>query len=336
MGQDVSFGSCNGRVAVITGGASGIGYAMAKKCLLELGMKVAIADINQERLTIAENQLKGLVNSSGSSCTGGIGGSSPNGNSRVMAVRCDVTKIEDLINLREKVYNAWGDVAFLANNAGIVTGYSSYKTSPAEWKAALDITMMGVIYGCHVFVEKMLQQPKKDCVIVNTASVAGVVNSWESTGMPYTLAKNGVRIYSEGLYQELQNSKIKVFVLCPGHVNTNLANSSKNLSESSTGQKFREEEHASPMGINNKTLEQGMTPEFVVDSLLQNIRKDNFYAIVTNPASFPKQMLIEMARFTVDDMESGKGPVKIEKRSKEQKKRFMNSLKPPQGKESKL
>ena len=191
----------NDKVAVITGAASGIGRAIAERCVQE-GMKVVLADVEVEALTQTEADMK----------TAGA---------TVLAVLTDVAQAADVEALAHKTLDAFGAVHLLCNNAGVGAGTSIWESPIADWEWVMGVNLWGVIHGVRVFVPIMLAQDTA-CHIVNTASMAGLV-SGSGLGV-YRVTKHGVVTLSETLYHELvqRGAKVKVSVLCPGYVNTRI------------------------------------------------------------------------------------------------------------------
>lgn len=188
------------KVAVITGGASGIGKAIAERCSAE-GMKVVIADIEESALKQFEKELSEK-------------------NSSVLSVVTDVSKLEDIKNLAEKTLDKFGSVHLLFNNAGVGTGGLISQQTMKDFKWVLDVNLWGVIYGMHVFLPIMKNQDKY-CHIVNTSSAAGII---PGLGV-YGITKFGVTALTEMFAAEFKNfnSKVKISVLYPGIVNTKIA-----------------------------------------------------------------------------------------------------------------
>ncbi len=186
------------KIAVITGAGSGLGRGLALE-FAGLGWKVAVCDIEGGRAEESER----LVNQAG-----GEG----------FAVRCDVTKYEEVKGLADAVVARWGGADIIVNNAGIpVVGYFE-KISLEDWSYAVDELLMSVIYGCRVFVPIFKRQGRGH--IVNTASAAGIAPLPEMS--PYNVCKAGVIVLSETLRNELKGSGIGVTVLCPSFFKTNL------------------------------------------------------------------------------------------------------------------
>jgi NADP-dependent 3-hydroxy acid dehydrogenase YdfG len=195
-----------GRIAVVTGAASGIGRAMAERFLAE-GMKVLLADIETDALKETERDLANA--------------------GAVAAFRTDVSKAEDVQALADFSLRTFGGVNLLCNNAGVGIGGAIWEHSVRDWEWLLGVNVWGVIHGIRTFVPIMLSQGD-ECHIVNTASAAGLdARPW--LGM-YSASKSAVVAISEALQQELAmtGAKIGVSVLCPAIVNTRIGDAERN------------------------------------------------------------------------------------------------------------
>ncbi|MBB3456728.1 NAD(P)-dependent dehydrogenase (short-subunit alcohol dehydrogenase family) [Rhizobium sp. BK313] len=191
-------------VAVITGGASGIGFAAAKH-FVGLGMSVAIADLGGERLVSARDELIALAGS----------------DEHVMAIETDVSKKEQLEALERVVLQRFGRVHVLMNNAGIGPETSIFSPQ-AGWDDILGVNLLGVINGTRTFGPGMLAHGKPG-LIINTGSKQGITTP---PGNPaYNVSKAGVKVFTEALQHELRNTeggKISAHLLIPGFVFTGL------------------------------------------------------------------------------------------------------------------
>ena len=199
----------NGRVAVVTGGASGIGRAVALALAAE-SMKVVVADIEQPPLdaTVAEMEAAGGV---------------------AVGVVCDVSDWESVDALRARCTEEFGPADLLMNNAGVAGGGSISAVDLKAWEWTLAVNLWGVIYGVKAFVGDMIERGEGH--IVNTASIAGHLTS---TGMgAYNTSKHAVVGFSETLQQEMLegDTGVGVTCLCPGFVATNIINSERNRQE---------------------------------------------------------------------------------------------------------
>ena len=254
------------KVAVITGAASGIGRGIAERCVEE-GMKVVLADINEGDLRKAETETKAL------------GGT-------VLSVRTDVSKREDLELLARKTLDAFGEVHLLVNNAGVGAGGSPWEATWSDWEWVIGVNLWGVIHGVKIFTPIMLAQ-NTDCHIVNTASLAGLIVGNRST--PYTVTKHGVVALSESLYLELEerNALVKVSVLCPGFVKTNIMNAERNRPVELQNEPVEIPPQVQEyLDFMNAAVEAGMSPLQVADQVFEAIKEEKFY-ILTHPEWLP-------------------------------------------------
>jgi NAD(P)-dependent dehydrogenase (short-subunit alcohol dehydrogenase family) len=195
------------KVVVITGGASGIGLAMAKRFARE-GMKLVLADIEEDALRRVEQEFR----------KAGV---------PVLAIRTDVSRSHDVERLAEKTLATFGAVHVVCNNAGVAPGGVVWESTVADWEWVLGVNVWGVIHGVRVFVPIMLRQDTP-CHVVNTASVAGLL-SVPGMGI-YCVSKHAVVTLSECLHHDLaqRGSKIGVSLLCPAFVPTGILDSERN------------------------------------------------------------------------------------------------------------
>jgi NAD(P)-dependent dehydrogenase (short-subunit alcohol dehydrogenase family) len=264
-----------GKVAVVTGAASGIGRALAEKCVRD-GAKVVLADVEEKALDQAVEELK---------ATGGD----------VLAVRTDVSKAEDVEALARNAFNTYGAVHLLFNNAGVAAGTTVWESSLADWQWVLGVNLWGVIYGIHYFVPSMLAQ-NTECHIVNTASSAGLIAS-SGLGI-YKVTKHGVVTLSETLALELaaQGARIKASVLCPGWVNTRIMDAERNrppaLQNAPANQQVSPEIEAVIQAF-RQVVQAGMPPSQVADIVFDAIRQEKFYIFTTPTTNQLVQLRME-------------------------------------------
>jgi len=195
----------NNSVAVVTGGAAGIGFAAASRFASQ-GLKVCIADRGVDRLSHAASLLSALA---------------PDGASSIMTQETDVSSIDQLQKLKTLVHERFGGTDILMNNAGIQPGSTMF--GPAEnWRHILEVNLWGVINGSQVFLPDMIERGRPGLVI-NTGSKQGITTP---PGDPaYNVSKAGVKVFTEALAHELRNTpncKIKAHLLIPGFVFTEL------------------------------------------------------------------------------------------------------------------
>jgi len=226
-------------VAVITGGASGIGLAAAMK-FARLGMKVCIADLGTSRLAEAEAKISSVA---------------PDGAASVMVMPIDVSRIEDVSVLELAVLERFGGTDILMNNAGIQPGSQMF--GPLQnWQRILGVNLWGVIHGTQVFAPRMIERGRPG-LIVNTGSKQGITTP---PGDPaYNVSKAGVKAFTEALQHELRNaagSRISAHLLIPGFVFTGLT--ARGRAEKPAG---------------------AWTPEQTVDFMLERIDAGDFYIL---------------------------------------------------------
>jgi NAD(P)-dependent dehydrogenase (short-subunit alcohol dehydrogenase family) len=195
-----------GRVAVITGGASGIGRALANR-FAAAGMKLALADIEEDELsrTVAALRADGAD---------------------AIGVRADVAQLADVEALRDRALEEFGRVHLVCNNAGVAGG-SVLDARIEVWQWVLGVNLWGVIHGCHVFLPLLVEQDEGH--VVNTASLAGL-GAVAGLGV-YCTSKFAVVGLSESLHHDLsaRGSRVGVSVLCPGFVQTRIFESHRNM-----------------------------------------------------------------------------------------------------------
>jgi NAD(P)-dependent dehydrogenase (short-subunit alcohol dehydrogenase family) len=193
-----------GAVAVVTGGASGIGRGIALE-LHRRGAEVAIADINETRLAQTVDEL-----------------SSPG--RPALGRRCDVTSDADVESFRDAVLERFGHVDVLCNNAGVAVLGPPERVPMEDWEWILQVNVLGLVRGVRAFVPAMLERGHGH--VVNTASIAGTwAYTWDAT--PYITSKFAAYGFSEALARRLRPRGIGVSVLCPGLVSTNLAETAR-------------------------------------------------------------------------------------------------------------
>ena len=198
-----------GRVAVVTGGASGIGRGLAERFAAE-SMSVVVADIE-------EPPLHGTVDA-----IRAAGG-------EALAVVCDVSSWPSVEALRNTVVETYGPADVLCNNAGVAATGTVSELSLESWEWCLGVNLWGVIHGCRAFLDAMIERGSGH--IVNTASVLGHITS---AGLgPYNVSKHGVVAFSETLHAEMlvESTGVGVTCLCPGLVSTNILDSERNRPE---------------------------------------------------------------------------------------------------------
>lgn len=248
------------KVAVVTGGASGIGRAMAERFAAE-GMKVVLADIEPESLSRAESEMKGAGATVASKVT-------------------DVSKQDDVEALARFTIDTFGAVHIVCNNAGVAMGGPSWEHSMKDWEWVFGVNVWGVVHGVRTFVPIMLEQDD-ECHIVNTASGAGL-HVRPFLGL-YAASKHAVVALSDALSQEMKamGKKIGVSVLCPAVVNTRIGEAERNRPSELTN--AAEGETPPQMQVMEQAfraaLAAGMAPSDVAEAVLAAIRNDRLYIL---------------------------------------------------------
>ena len=250
-----------GRTAVVTGAGSGIGRALAHRFAAER-MKVVLADVEAAPLAAVEAELreKGTT---------------------TLAVRTDVSRAADVEALARRTIETFDAVHVLCNNAGVFSAGPSWELSLADWEWVLGVNLWGVIHGVRTFVPIMLRQDT-EAHVVNTASMAGLLASPYSA--IYNVTKFGVVALSESLQQELAivNAKVRVSVLCPAWVNTNIADADRNRPADAPPPRALTPEQQAMQEVGRQMLASGLAPERVADIVLDAIRAELFY-VLTHP-----------------------------------------------------
>ena len=244
-----------GQVAVVTGGAGGIGLALAQALAAE-GCSVAIADVEEQAMQAALDTL-------------------PSGS---IAIRTDVSEIEDVYALAAEVTDHFGAVDILCNNAGVSTFNTLENQTLDDWKWVLGVDLWGVIHGIHVFAPLMREQGRPG-YIVNTSSVAGLLSGVPYIG-PYAVSKVGVVSISETLAAELAmaGSPLKVAVLCPSATNTGVMESERNRAAGSE-QRTPDAEQMRQYIRSGFTGPEGKEPAEVAAMVVDAIKDDRFWVI---------------------------------------------------------
>jgi len=273
----------NGKTAVVTGAASGIGRGLAERFAAE-GMNVVLADVEQPALDDAVRVLA-------------------DGGATVLAVRTDVSKESDVRDLARQAFDRFGGVHVVCNNAGVGGGgpQPSWGTEQRDWDWVLGVNLWGVIYGVRAFVPLMLERGEEGH-IVNSASVAGLIAG--AGGPAYTVSKFGVVAYSETLFHELamaSGGKIKVSVLCPALTNTRIIESGRNYPSGPLPIPDEGTPERAMLDMIRGIFAGGMAPAEVAAQVLDAIKNDRFY-ILTHPEHN------EQIRARIDAMLSGGTP----------------------------
>jgi NAD(P)-dependent dehydrogenase (short-subunit alcohol dehydrogenase family) len=250
------------RVAVITGAASGFGREFAHAGA-KLGMKLVLADVQQDALATLEAELSGQ----------GVA---------VLAVHCDVSKPEQVQALADATMARFAAVHLLFNNAGVGAGGLIWENSASDWDWVLGVNLFGVIHGVRIFTPLMLacaqDDPDYEGHIVNTASVAGLQNA-PTMGI-YNVSKHAVVSVTETLYQDLQliEAPIGTSLLCPYFVPTGIHQSERNRPAAMQNEAAPTTSQRAAQAFSEKAVVSGKISAVQVAQLtFDAIREDRFY-----------------------------------------------------------
>jgi NAD(P)-dependent dehydrogenase (short-subunit alcohol dehydrogenase family) len=265
-----------GKVAVVTGAASGIGRAMAERFAAE-GMLVVLADIEEEPLRAAETALQ-------------------EDGADVLALVTDVSDKSSVDHLAQATIKRYGTAHLVCNNAGVAgTSGLSWELAPSTWEWMLGVNLWGVIHGIRAFVPMLVEQGEGH--IVNTTSMSGLLGGFGSS--PYTASKFAVEGLSESLRAELAliGSPVKVSVLCPGRIATNISEAKRNW-PARLGPQPRPltTDKLGPFAIPDimrDMLDHPMDPKTVADLVVEGVTSERFL-IVTHPTEVRRLMAERM------------------------------------------
>jgi len=273
-----------GHVAVITGAASGLGRAFARKAAA-LEMRLVLADID----IVALQQIARELSSNGT---------------EVLALPCDVSRAEQVQTLADAAISRFGCVHLLFNNAGVGAGGLIWENSAADWEWLLGVNLFGVIHGVRIFTPLMLQASKSDAAycghIVNTASVAGLQNA-PTMGI-YNVSKHAVVSLTETLYQDLAliEAPVGVSLLCPYFVPTAIHASARNRPDRDTVSLTVSQRTA--QAFSEKAVQAGkVSAAQFADMTFDAVRENRFYV-------YSELEPLEHARLRMEDLINASNP----------------------------
>ena len=250
-----------GKVAAVTGAASGLGRAMARAFALE-GMHVALADVD-------ETGQKGTQDALASFST------------RTITMRVDVSSGAEVEAFARRCVDEFGSVQVVCNNAGVAVSGAAWENSEEEWRWLLGVNLWGVIHGVRAFAPRLLAQGEGH--IVNTASVAGLISP---PGMAaYCVSKHAVVALSESLHHDLRErgSRVGVSVLCPAYVPTGISNSERNR-PSGMSLPAKSKERLAKEAMLKKAVASGkLSADDVARAVVAAVKENRFY-VLTHPA----------------------------------------------------
>lgn len=254
-----------GRVAVVTGAASGVGFALARQ-LLESSMKVVISDVEAPALEDAQSRLQQY--------------------GEVEAVVCDVSAEESVVALAEATLKRFGAVHLVCNNAGVESGGRIEDVTPSQWEWVMGVNIGGMLNGVRAFLPIMKAQNEGH--IVSTASLAGLAGAVPAAA-PYGVSKSAVITLTETLDAELraEDFNISASVILLGNVrDTQMGNAGRNRPEhvpAPTDSELRQQ----ALRATQERMKAALTPEQVAQRILRGIQEDNLH-IITHPETTKK------------------------------------------------
>jgi NAD(P)-dependent dehydrogenase (short-subunit alcohol dehydrogenase family) len=254
-----------GEIAVITGGASGIGRGTAL-AMARQGADIVLADVNDLRLAAVEQEIKALGR-------------------RVLSVHCDVARDEDVARLAAEAATL-GPVGVVMNNAGVVLRGALEEIDLADWQWCFGINVFGMVRGIRAFLPQMIE--RRHGYIVNTGSVAGLV-ALTGEGAPYVASKFAVVGLTEALALYARPFGIGVSLLCPGGVKTNLAETGRSIGMTPERELSETRMARSVQGGTE------MEPEFIGELVARAVREEQFLIL-------PDEFHAELVRRRSEDL----------------------------------
>jgi NAD(P)-dependent dehydrogenase (short-subunit alcohol dehydrogenase family) len=277
--------SLKGRVAVVTGAASGIGLAMAERLVKE-GMKVVLADVEVEPLGQAERSLRSA-------------------GAEVLAVPTDVAIADQVDRLAQQALEAFGGIHVVCNNAGVgaTSGAAFWEMTRADWDWVLGVNLGGVINGMRAFTPILLEQEEGH--MVNTASMAGLNTSAPGSMGVYSVSKHAVVALSESLQVSLRirGANVSVSVLCPAWVRTKISESKRNRpAEYPDTEPERTPQAAAAIEYVKQLVAAGTPPAEIAATVVDAIHKQRFYVL-------PHSEALPGVRQRMEDILNDRSPI---------------------------
>ena len=246
-----------GKVAVVTGGASGIGRATALE-FAKAGADIVIVDVNEQRMAEVRTEVEALGR-------------------RALTVRCDVARYDEVISMSKRAMEFAGGIDILMNNAGVMLRGFAVTLEPSDWAWILGVNLYGVIHCTRAFLPQMIKRGTG--YIINTSSIGGLIGG-QPFAIGYSTSKFAVTAFSEVLYKYLKPKGIGVSLLCPGLIRTNLPENVRYVGKDTQALGYLPE---IPKGAG------AMEPEEVGRMVVDAINESKFL-ILTHPARFMEMM----------------------------------------------
>jgi NAD(P)-dependent dehydrogenase (short-subunit alcohol dehydrogenase family) len=247
-----------GKVAAVTGAASGLGRAMAL-AFADEGMHVALGDVSDTSDTFAQVEARGVS---------------------ALSMKLDVSQAPEVEAFAQMIDRELGGAHLICNNAGVSPLGAAWETSEGDWRWILGVNLWGVIHGVRSFVPRLLARDEGH--VVNTASVAGIINPPGSAA--YNVTKHAVVALSETLVHDLgeRNSRVGVSVLCPAYVPTGIADSERNR-PAGVEPTLKTRETLAREAMLRKAVSSGrLSADDVARAVVQAVKEERFY-VLTHP-----------------------------------------------------
>jgi NAD(P)-dependent dehydrogenase (short-subunit alcohol dehydrogenase family) len=243
-----------GKVAVVTGAGSGIGYALAER-FAKSGLNIVLADVQEDALAQAAARIEAV----------GV---------EALAVRCDVSKEAQVAELVQSTLDRFGAVHVVCNNAGVAARSDPWFGPLSSWEWVMGVNFWGVVHGCRAFLPHLVGGGH----IVNTASIAGLYPGFAPS---YDASKHAVVAMSEHLFHTLRLTglPIGVSVLCPGWVRTGIVDAERNWPAD-----LGPTPEPAPANVVTekhfrKAIEEGATPAFIADQVAEAVEQGRYWVI---------------------------------------------------------
>ncbi len=266
-----------GQVAVVTGGASGIGLALAES-FARAGLSIVLADVQTDALAAAEQRITDL----------GV---------EVLSVRTDVSKEADVQALAAATLERFGAPHVVCNNAGVGGAGDPWFGPLSTWNWVMGVNFWGVVHGVRAFLPHMLEGGGH---IVNTASIAGL---YPVTSAPYDASKHAVVAMTENLNNTLitMGAKVSVSCLCPGWVRTGISDSARNWPAELGEAPVPSALQVALSAHTRRVIEEGTQPGFVADLVVESVRENRFWV-------FPNPEFVDQAMERFHSIGEGRNP----------------------------
>ena len=250
-----------GRVAVVTGAASGIGRGLARHAARD-GMRVVLADVETQALEDAVAEIRDL-------------------GADAMGIRTDVSRADEVQALADQTFDRFGAVHLLCNNAGVFQAGVVWQRTQADWDWVIGVNVWGILHAIRAFVPRLLEQDT-DAHIVNTASMAGLITVAYSG--PYVVSKFAAAALTECLAHDLraQGSSIGVSCLVPGLVDTRIADSTRNRPDEPPSEVTAPDHHFVADVLKQQTSTGGRHPDEVAAIVFDAVRARQFWIPTTD------------------------------------------------------